>query len=692
MSASSTTSTFEWTLERFPDLRLASAIVESPRTVLASIFGVPANDLPADIADVATYDTVFETAQKWVVVIEKALIAAASEAVHTVVERIEATQRLHELALYDAQLVVLHLAGELLYHAYCRNDPKSADLLKSWAPEQVWEFLDLNQALRAESDLQGWKQDEFSPSSAAPPTPQAAIPKLMAVPLRTTAAILSLRGTTPFREQDWFYKSTSTALAVKVNQRLEKVKLSLTRLIMKGTPEVSGAAGTSAVDIQLSEQAGIATPEPGSNADSGSESEPEDSGVRDPLDPEPNFRRHPNAWRLWVARAERRRAEKASGPAAGATASSAERGDRPSTPTKPPLPKSSNCADGEVERFIRQLADYFCLTRVTDDLDMIHTAGMLCDGKAGRWYETYRLKIDRNMAMCVLGKWVEDPIIQTWEHFEATLRDSHGGWRLRQTNVNKWNALRQTGGIDAFLDEVTRLMRVMDYPNNVVKDKLRDGLKKDLRREWTKVRPKPAYLSEQIALLRDLSHADEDFDREEADRSRDQGCRDGRRHEGRDQDHRSDTPARRRDDRRPGNGKSNPRPDKSRSEKHGKHASSSSRPGRERGFKPSGSSSSFQQSTQGIDSEVITNRRKNSDCLKCGKSGHSWNDCWAKEPNGSSRSSDFKRKNDRDDSQGGSSFEKSRPAAAAATVSSEPGRIIEIPEDEAEDLDYDIWA
>jgi hypothetical protein len=438
------------------------------------------------------------------------------------------------------------------------------------------------------------------------------------------------------------------------------------------------------------QEAGIATPEVGSNADSGSESEPEDSGVRDPLDPEPDFRRHPNAWRLWVARAERRRTEKASGPAAAATASSAERGHRPSAPTKPPMPKAFHGADGDVERFIRQLADYFSLARVTDDLDKIHTAGMLCEGKAGGWYETYRLKIDPKMAMRQLGKWVEDPIFQTWEHFEATIRDSHGGRRLRQTDVNKWNALRQTGGIDAFLDEVTRLMWVMDYPDNVVKDKLRDGLKKDLRREWTKVRPKPASLSEQIGLLRDLGHADEDFDREEADRSRDHGRRDGRRDQGR----RSDSPGRRRDGRRSGNNNNNPRSDKSRSERHGKHASSSSRPGRERGTKPSGSSSSsggFQQATQGIDSEVIASRRKNGDCLKCGKSGHSWNDCWAKEPNGSSRSSDSKRKNDRDDSRG-SSFKKSRPAAAAAAVSSEPGRIIEIPEDETEDLDYDIWA
>jgi hypothetical protein len=224
----------------------------------------------------------------------------------------------------------------------------------------------------------------------------------MAVPLRTTAAIPSRRGTTPFRERDWFKKRSSTALAVKVNQRLEKVKLGLTRLITEGTPEVSGAAGTSAVDPQLSE-AGIATPEVGSNADSGSESEPEDSGVRDPLDPEPDFRRHPNACRLWVARAERRRAEreKASGPAAAATASSsAERENGPSAPTKPPMPKAFHQVDGDVERFIRQLADYFSLARVTDDLDKIHTAGMLCEGKAGGCYETYSKSTGRWPCKC----------------------------------------------------------------------------------------------------------------------------------------------------------------------------------------------------------------------------------------------------------------------------------------------------
>jgi hypothetical protein len=98
-------------------------------------------------------------------------------------------------------------------------------------------------------------------------------------------------------------------------------------------------------------------------------------------------------------------------------------------------------------------------------------------------------------------------------------------------------------------------MWVMDYPENVVKDKLRDGLKRDLRKEWAKVRPKLDSVVEQMAMIRDLGHADEDFDREEADRSRDSDRQSGRRDRDR---HRNESPGRRREGRR----SDNSRPDK----------------------------------------------------------------------------------------------------------------------------------
>jgi hypothetical protein len=85
------------------------------------------------------------------VAIEKALIVAASEAVQSAVERVDASQRLVELGKYDAQLATLHLGAELLYHATCRVDPQKDELLRRWAPEKVWEFLNLSEALGTEA-------------------------------------------------------------------------------------------------------------------------------------------------------------------------------------------------------------------------------------------------------------------------------------------------------------------------------------------------------------------------------------------------------------------------------------------------------------------------------------------------------------------------------------------------------------
>jgi hypothetical protein len=80
-----------------------------------------------------------------------------------------------------------------------------------------------------------------------------------------------------------------------------------------------------------------------------------------------------------------------------------EREDR-SAPAKLPQPKPFTGADGDFERFTSQLTDYFGLARITNERDTIGTAGMLCEGKARSWYETYRLEMDRRMAMRVLGK------------------------------------------------------------------------------------------------------------------------------------------------------------------------------------------------------------------------------------------------------------------------------------------------
>jgi hypothetical protein len=151
----SSNETFEWTLERFPDLRLATNIVENPRSLLATIFGTPLEDIPTTLGPVATYDAVFDASQHCVVTIEKALIDKAIKTTRKVVETEEAKQRLLELALYDAQMAVMNIAGELLHHAYCRDDEQAVELLRAWTPDRVWKFLDLSAAIQAESATKG---------------------------------------------------------------------------------------------------------------------------------------------------------------------------------------------------------------------------------------------------------------------------------------------------------------------------------------------------------------------------------------------------------------------------------------------------------------------------------------------------------------------------------------------------------
>jgi hypothetical protein len=49
-------------------------------------------------------------------------------------------------------------------------------------------------------------------------------------------------------------------------------------------------------------------------------------------------------------------------------------------------------------------------------------------------------------------------------------------------------------------------MWITGYKEDVVKDKLRAGLSKDLAREWSRVHPKPMTVDAQIALLREMGH------------------------------------------------------------------------------------------------------------------------------------------------------------------------------------------
>jgi hypothetical protein len=312
------------------------------------------------------------------------------------------------------------------------------------------------------------------------------------------------RVTTPYREKEWFGKRTSQAWSNGILQRLER--------------------GRSALGEDPAADAGDADDE---DPDGGSESEPEPFGIADPLDPEPNFRRHPNAWRLWTQRQARRQAEQARSP---------PKENRPSAPLGP-APSKTEFFYGDhkdVDRFMNELSNYFELAGITEDIRKIRTAGSRCRDNAQSWYQTYQLKIDADLAIAKLGKFQNDPLFRTGSYFQKLLRESHGGGKPRREDaVSEWNGLRQTEGIDAFLDAITRLMWVTGYSDDVVKDRLAEGLKRELALDWAKVQQKPKSVERQIAMLRDMGHSIERFENGERSRRR-EDCRNDRRDNRRD--------------------------------------------------------------------------------------------------------------------------------------------------------------
>jgi hypothetical protein len=635
--------TLQWETQAFPERRLASVVVtDKPVAMLAKHFGVWEADIDANhptVPEATTYGALFKLVQEVIVDQITSLMARAVDSVNLfsgVYEEVRA--RLLEHATIDAQQATLHYAQELWYHAICRDDPQATELLRDWAPSRVWGFLELAEAIKSEAAVRNWEQIE-STLSPDPPTPGGPRSRLIGIPLRSVLpSQASLR---PFTEADWF---TKRATAATIGARVTRRKRARARAI--GT-RPGGEAET--------------LPDPPINGyNEGSGSEPEPEGEQDPLDPEPSFQRHPNQWRLWVMRRERRKAESASALRAEPRGVA---GRNPPVQAKSQSIKHFKGADGDLERFLRALKAHFRLARVDDDMDRILTAGMLLEDRAAEWYGAYLCRIDPDEARRLHGREVElEPIYRTWAKFETSLRDSFGGRVDRISAVDEWNRLRQKGSIDKFLDNVDRLMWITGYKDDVVNDKLQTGLSKDLAKEWSRVHPKPETVNGQFALLRDMGHTAEDHERLES-RRKDKG------REPATNSHRSGHD-------KPRSGSDKPRKGKASGQKD--RGSSKPTPLRDEAIK-------------GVRPEVAAQRKKDGVCLRCGKAGHRWSECWSKEPHKEKR---------KESSDSGNSVAKKQKtsggAAAAVRADSEPasdsGRIMEIPDDERDDSDFDLWA
>ena len=269
----------------------------------------------------------------------------------------------------------------------------------------------------------------------------------------------------------------------------------------------------------------------------------------------------------------------------------------------------------DLERFLVQLTNMFNLDEAffANDMHCIQYASNLLHRTASsrfqdpsKWYETYHLLIDERAASRLPGyvPGQMDPVWRTWERFEATLRQSFSSRVGRHQAIQQWQALNHTGGIDDFLDEINRLMWRTGYTGDVVKDKVARSLKPELGRQWYRVFPKPDSITAQIAMLREMGHRKEEYEKIQDSGKPQQN---------------SEKPQGSLKDRKVS--KQPRQPEENKAGAKGKRKRDESKEWKDKDVE-----------LAGIPDEIRKERRKAGNCQKCGKGTHMWYECYTKEP------------------------------------------------------------
>src|SRR6266550_4256858 len=371
-------------------------------------------------------------------------------------------------------------------------------------------------------------------------------------------------------------------------------------------------------------------------------------------DPEPDSRRYPKRWQSWVKRRAERQAMN--------NAAQFLRDVIPQQPTqqvihdfKSPDPKCFKGDPEDLDRFLHQLEDKFCLepNRFTSDVTKIRYTGQRLEGKAYKWYRSYHLQISSRDAYRVRGIRELDPQYASWDRFESALRSSFGERITRAQAVREWDRLRHKDSIDDFIDEITRLMWLTGYEMEVVEDKIREGLNNE------------------------MGHAIEDAHRQRQPKAQNPSSNEGSQDQGQQSKGKdaNSTP------RSKGKGKGGGR------QQSGKTS------------KPSNSKvpKNREERLKGISEGLQEERKRDDKCIRCGKPNNRWIDCWTKDPVTTRVASDPSTGGKRtlETGQESKGQKKAKSTAAVKTEKSPAvaaGRIIEIPSEDKIGEDFDIWA
>jgi hypothetical protein len=411
-------------------------------------------------------------------------------------------------------------------------------------------------------------------------------------------------------------------------------------------------------------------PAPPAGGVAGGAPDPGDSSGDDGEDGEPNPRRHPNRWKSWQKKKIKKELEMAGFVDAvrAVVGKDKKKDDEPTSTGKSPDPQSFDGNPEELERFLRQLSNKFALERrhYKQDIDKIRYASLLLKGNAAKWYEAYHLHIDSSAADYIRGRHEPlDASFATWDRFVASLRSSFGSRLTREKAVREFEKLEHSKGIDAFLDELTRLIWQTGYSDDVVKDKISRSLNKELSKDWSKVLDKPDSLAGWLVRLREMGHNNERWEEQYGNSkslSKSAKASGGKKGEG-----------------SKGNGGNQ------------KGSGDSSK-----GKKRDGGWKDKSVELKGIPKKLLDERGDANKCLKCGKDNHKWFECWSKEPVTTKVAAGAKRKAQKEPKEEKAEDKPSKKSKTASAKKEEKAvtaaishNIIEVSEDE--DMDK-AWA
>ena len=283
----------------------------------------------------------------------------------------------------------------------------------------------------------------------------------------------------------------------------------------------------------------------------------------------------------------------------------------------------------DLKRFVLDVESKFDYHRkaLYKDMDKIRLIVPLLEGKAKKWYENIHVNINRHAAARQGVEFDKNNKLRIWNTFCAFLQSSFGQSLTRDKSVQEWNRLRHRDGIiDYFLDRIHNLIYATGYTGEMVKDKIKEGLTDEMRRNWAMVQGKLEKIYPYMDALRKFAHEIERTAAYTKSQNRSRGSGEA--------------------------SESAPKWEKKKEkkekkEKRDKPSQPQSQPGPSKG-KGKADFKDRDTELRGIPSSVIEERKKASVCLKCGKPNHTWIKCFTKDPVTRSVASASKKKRKRD--------------------------------------------